>query len=344
MIRIKHMFGKKNLLQVIIAIFVSIHCATHTTPSTTNRAITHQPGQGRLGDHILEYCIAKWIAWKFDLPFLYTSFAHSDLLMLDTLETRVPKDAKSHFKYVRSIMTEKDLVTRAKGNILFVSNLKFTCNTLKGFGDLYRYIINNHAFKQELITMIRPVKHISPIEFPPDTISIAVHVRKGGGFDHPLLSEQINMKPAFARRGLYADQQYPRRFLPDQYYINQIIKLSKMFDHHPLFIHIFTDDQNPQSIVNTFKEKINRPNTIFSCRTHGNKYDKNIVEDLLAMTQFDCLIRPASSFSKVAQLLGNHKVIVYPQATTWINNRLKVTKVGTLIREDNTISYYSTQY
>jgi len=50
-------------------------------------------------------------------------------------------------------------------------------------------------------------------------------------------------------------------------------------------------------------------------------YNLNVVEDFYNMSCFDCLIRPASHFFLAAQLLGNHKIIIYPKHWKWVGKK-----------------------
>jgi len=131
----------------------------------------------------------------------------------------------------------------------------------------------------------------------------------------------------------FSDREHPTRFPPLQFYIDQIKFLYKNLNNAPLFIHIFTDHPNPQELVDNIKKHINADNITYSYRKEGNSHDTNILDDLFAMMEFDCLIRPGSSYSKFAQLLGNHKIIIYPAKTTWIEEKkLLVNEVGIVFK------------
>lgn len=332
------MIQQKKYLSIICIIINFVHLS-----AAPRHAITYNLLPTRFGDHLLTYTKARWISYEFNIPLLYKPFTYSDKLVLHQKETLFSSKRAKGFERIHHILTEKKLVVKNNNPTLFVCDLKFSAHNLKGFNDLYRYTITNTAFKQELLNMIQPMEPIEPLVLPKDKITVAVHVRRGGGFDKPLLNvnttyskKKNNTKPKF-----YADKIYPRRFPPDNYYIEQIKRISTMFNDAPMHVHIFTDDQHPQHIADTFKQQLNNSNITFSYRTAGNKHNKNVLEDFFAMTQFDCLIRPASSFSKMVQLLGNHKIIIYPKDATWIGNRLIVNKIGMIKREDAELNYYS---
>jgi len=134
--------------------------------------------------------------------------------------------------------------------------------------------------------------------------------------------------------GSYEDINVPLRLPPEQYYIDQIKMLSKILNDPPLFVYIFTDDANPKRIVNKFNEVLQKPNITFACREQGNRYDTNILEDFFAMIKFDCLIRPHSHFSMSAQLIGNHKIVIYPRIGVWYGNKLVINDIGIAIRTE----------
>jgi hypothetical protein len=54
----------------------------------------------------------------------------------------------------------------------------------------------------------------------------------------------------------------------------------------------------------------------------------NVIDDYWNMAQFDCLIRAASNFSRSAQLLGDHKIILFPKHAGWIDDKNIVDVVG----------------
>ncbi|MCX5925243.1 MAG: hypothetical protein NT124_03010 [Candidatus Dependentiae bacterium] len=281
------------------------------------------PGS-RLGDHLITYSKAKLASYLSGLPLYCPPFKMSDQLALSIHETYVPKKTK------RTVILDNDqsiCPTTYNSPIEHVCTLKTAIHGLKGFNDYYRYARANPTFKAELMRTICPLQPITAMPLPANMITVAVHVRMGGGFDKPLLMKSgIRTKPRGNHQ--FADQMYPQRFPPEEYYSEQIAKASQLYNNKPLFVHIFTDDQNPSAIVARFKKKLSHLNITFSCRATGNAHDANVLDDLFNMMRFDCLIRPASSYSKIAQLLGNHSIIIYPKRVHWIKNKLVADKIG----------------
>ena len=100
-----------------------------------------------------------------------------------------------------------------------------------------------------------------------------------------------------------------------------------------MYIHIFTDDPYPEKLVSEFKEIIASSNITFAYNKRDDAYPNHIIDDFYALTQFDCLIRSCSNFSWAAQIIGNHKLIIYPLEEQWLDNTLIITKTRIIIRE-----------
>jgi hypothetical protein len=193
-----------------------------------------------------------------------------------------------------------------------------------------------------------------------------VHVRKGGGFDRPLASAQeytldepvtgiylrknnpggscthvwpINwpygpkyieeVKKMALIQNHFSDYMWPVKFPPDQYYIDQIKELAKMLPGKNLLMYLFTDDPNPEGIVARYSTALlEYPRIIFSCRQAGNHHTKNVLQDLFAIAQCDCLISANSSFSFAAQLLGDHSIIMIPNHALIMPDKIFINKVA----------------
>ena len=161
------------------------------------------------------------------------------------------------------------------------------------------------------------------LDIPENQITVALYIKKG--FDEPvrsiqykdefikILSNQIKKK-AFIRE---TNHDFYLKFPPEQFYVDQLIKLSQLLNHVPLFVYVFTDGQNTSSIVQRLKKRVNYPNITFSCgqkdsvNRHKNK--ELIIQDLYNMSCFDCLIKNESMFTLAAQLIGDYKLVINPQ-------------------------------
>lgn len=113
------------------------------------------------------------------------------------------------------------------------------------------------------------------------------------------------------------------KFPPDQFYIDQILKLYNDLKQAPLFVQIFTDDRNPKELLERIRNALNNTNIIvFYYDNRGDSHSNRIAQDLHSMSRFDVLIRGQSYFSRMVELIGNYKVVIYPLRSSWQNNKL----------------------
>jgi len=261
----------------------------------TRSAVTYELNGGRFGDNLSSYCRAAWISYRYNIPLLYKPFKYSDQLSLGNYGIPMSKKVVSQFK--RRLVIPKhgryDIVkTRS---ILYIvewkSKIPFDwCN--KDFMALLKKCVTAPYLS-------------SKIEVPQNHISVAVHVRTGGDYtpDKKICSRQ------------------PKRFAPHQFYIDQIKRIRSMFEDKDLYVHVFTDDSNPEALVKNFKKNIEDEHIQYGCRQRGNNCNAHVLEDFFAMIKFDCLIRPESLYSTYAERLGNHEVVIYPVYVDYIGRK-----------------------
>lgn len=344
MIRSLHMYKKCGWLIVLTAtqfILCQQSAVTYLDPSQWG---------GRLGDKLMMYVKAKWVAHVCDLPFYYKPFAYTDQLMMHTVEQHLTPDIKRSYSATAPLeivnSTLNQLIQKNEKK-LYTIHYYFALPQWGSYQQSYDsqeimawpHVMTNLGFLNALKKTIKPRNPIQ-LTFPPaNMLSVAVHIRKGGGFDHPLLSQQLYSKNALNSEeksppGTFSDKYWPLKFPPLQYYVDQIIRLSEMHNDTNMYVYIFTDDQNPDPIKMKIKQAVNKQNITFDCRSHENHRDSNVLEDLFSMTHYDCLIRSGSNYPQIAQLIGNHKITIYPIALDWIGNTMVITKVGTFIRDE----------
>jgi len=287
---------------------------------------------GRLGDHLMTYSKAKWIAYKYNLPFYYTPFEFSQHLAMHTKEPRLTPEIKKKFTRVIHFRKHATENIAQENATLYIIHRRFIDSEAwsYSYGDMADTLRSHKPFLNELKAMITPTRKIKKPKIPLNTISLAVHVRRGGGFDLPLRQQSLSLPQQTNNPNeKFADQIWPAKFPPYDFYIEQVKLIAKQLGKSPFYLHIFTDDPNPNDIVNIFKKSLAELPIIFDCRSKGNSHNCNILEDLFAMKNFDFLIRPESSLSLFAQILGNHQLTIYPLHATWQNDAtLIVDKVG----------------
>ena len=334
--QVKFMSGKKRL---IYSILFSL-CFPIVVIAQVNQAVTYWWCGGRFGDKIIYYTFAKWISYKFNIPLLFKPFQYSSMLRLGREEKKFSEEAEEFEEGVVPIKGEQDIIGHEQENVIFEEGEGgfFHIGGRFEVERIIEYILQDQYFMTELKNMLQPVVPLPTIMLPQNKITVAVHIRKGGGFDQQLGSIQhypINIvSPShyypvdIVNDRFYADRRWPRKFPPEQYYVDQIKKISTLLDDVPLFMHIFTDDRNPSRLVNRIKKAVNKTNITFSCRHKGNVHNVHVVEDFYNMACFDCLIRSGSNFGLAAQLLGNHKIIIYPKHWKWEGRKLIIDEIS----------------
>ena len=279
---------KKNLFY---SIFFSLLWPVFVA-AQINQAVTYGLGQGRFGDKILAYVGAKWVSFKFNIPLFVKPFRYSSMLRFSREEKQYSKEIAKKFKKVILINSEQGIIRHEEDNVLFeTKGVYFRISGYPQFRHTVEYMLQDQHLVTELKNMLQPVVPLPQVTLPQDKVTVAVHIRKGGGFDQPLSSIQ------YYRVRYYADKKFPLKFPPEQYYADQIKRISKLFDDAPLFVHIFTDDRNPLRLVDRIEKEVNRNNITFSCRNRGNAHDAHVVEDFYNMARFDCLVRSSSNFA-----------------------------------------------
>lgn len=310
---------------------------------------------GRFGDKLLMYIKAKWIAEKYNLQFFYKPFIYSDLLALHDCDMQWDDSIKKNFtehrdpysnvEHSKTVSVDCENFVDLNKPVLHTIHYYFQLTDwgmqqalydTQEVGD-WKGLYDDELFRKKLRNLIKPTAPIHYIEIPDNRTSIAVHVRKGGGYDNGLLSLQTqddqgstSLPCVCANESReYMDVGYRLKFPPDQYYIDQIRKLSEELHDDPLYVHIFTDDQNPLALTAKYEKFVSKKNIIFGCRSKDNKHDRYVIDDLFNMIRFDYLIRSGSNFPQVAQLIGNFKKVIYPRAASW-RNVLHIHDVGNI--------------
>lgn len=342
---------ERNKKLVAISFLCWIVATMH--PSSGVTCIGPSEWGGRFGDQMIMYVKSRWIAYKYDLLFFYKPFCYSDQLMMHELDTIWQSEIQKTFEQKRLIKdignNNLDTIISKDTSTLYIVHYYFMQPQWGPHQKTYdsqeicewKDLINDKKFREDLRSVIAPRISIQQLDLPANRISVAVHVRKGGGFDHPLLSPQLydydsamaeiimsEQLPVYHTKIIYSDRVWPLKFPPDQYYIEQIKHISDLLNNAPLYVHLFTDHQDPSALAATYQAAVNKPNIIFGCREQDNHHSKNVLEDLFAMAQCDCLIRSGSNFPQISQLIGKHRIVIYPQSAKWLGKTMVVDQIG----------------
>ena len=300
-------FFKTNRLKAYM--LVSIACVL----TLNGAAVTYNLGD-RLGDNLASYCHARWLAYKYDIPFHYTPFKFSEYLAFSKMH---PKRDDQSFKSIirfpqrgKHITIESLNIKRESDTLYVVPFFPEAPYDAIAFGFNYFDIDwNDQKFLSILREEIKPLISFPALSLPVDKITVAVHLRKGSGPDGTI----------------YKLEKFPLRFLPDSFFIEQTKKLSQLFNDQPMYVYIFTDNKNPKALVEKCEKAINKPNIMYTC-CHASHPDRSLheLEDFFNLTLFDCMIRPQSHYSQMASHLSHAKVVIYP--TTDISTLKKKSK------------------
>lgn len=290
--------------------------------------LTYKLSGGRLGDNLLSYAHAKWMALQKGVILVYNPFPYSERLNLYILECKdrrlIPSSAtiinrriakyidfKSSRFYILPYYSEEPLEYAINKSFDFLS--KF-CNVNW----------DDPKFKDILKDALSPIdKTLLEFKLPEGFALVALHVRIGGGFDWAI-DDASNFEHSRFNK---ATGQY-LKIPPIHFYIDELNKLLNTLKNQKIYVHIFTDDPDPVALVEYIKSKTNfSENVVFDCRRSGNTHDSNVLEDFYALTKFKYLIRPQSNFSFMAARISDLDLEVYPTNYQLINGKPLITEV-----------------
>lgn len=280
-------------------------------------AVTYEFSGGRLGDNLITYLHAKWISYKYEIPLLYKPFDYSDEFLFDETESKY--SIKHTRKYQRTVLLGREQTVsnnQLKSTLYIVPYFPESACERVYFKDrhgayfpYFQVDWKDKKFRALAFEMLKPKKAIRLCECPKDKTTIAIHVRTGGGFDAQNLS--------FIQ---------PIKCPPETFYLEQLTTICELLPDEELYFHIFTDDRNPAQIANRFQSYLGEERAHFAYRQEGNFHNQNVLEDLFSMMQFDCLIRPESSYSILASILKDYKILIHPDDFAFIKKHPVITK------------------
>jgi hypothetical protein len=262
---------------------------------------------GRFGDTLLVIAHALYFSLKYDYTLLYEPFNYADQLVLSTSATQATPAVLSRYKkhyrcpsgaHRRSSQMPSDMMHNTLITIPYFAESLFEYTQ-----EPWPFLLvdwEDPIFKSELRRLLSPLVPVKMLTPPLDKISIAVHARKGGSYDNWATDGSADTPIKL----------YKSPF--DEYYINAIKHIADLLDGVPLYAFVFTDDENPQELVEKIQAAVNRSSIEFDYRKEENRHDKNVLEDFYSMMNFDILIRPDSNFSIMAEKLGEHALVVSP--------------------------------
>lgn len=301
---------KRCFFSILLLLFFH----SSTTAAERPTAITYEFSGGRLGDNLVAYLHAKWISYQYQVPLLIRPFRYAEEFVFFEQEEKLTEEIKSQFNKTCSLDIKNPLLLKSEKSTLFY--FPFYIDGLDVKGDVnYKHVEpnwNDPRFKaiiRQSLSFVNPPKGFP---LPKDRITVAIHVRKGCGPD------TCNMH--------LSD---PLKFPPNSFYIEQIIRLYHLLNQRPLYVHIFSDISRPQTLINEFAKATKGMKIEYHTRDQ-QLYFNTMMEDFYMMSQFDCIIRPNSSFSIVAAKISNCNIEIFPTHASLNGNNPKIERVETL--------------
>lgn len=323
----KHYIKNNNIWLLLL-------CTITFATISAKSAITFRHNGGRLGDVLLDFAKNFYIAYKYDLDlYLDDNLPYVQDFMLDREISRL-SEATNQF-YFKNLIHNDAQIESGRDYILYNSACYIAVDGVSNLdlfhGHMFQCSIEQPEFGNKIRRFLTPKIDFS-FEFPKDQISVAMHIRKGGGFDHPLASELYrpvtrNDNATRTSKYQFVDRDQPFKFPPEQYYVDQLIFLHALLEQQPLYVFLFTDDREPQHIVERIQEKLsehNITNITFDYRKTENAHNLNIIEDISFMSRFEYLIKSGSHYPWIAQMIGNHKAIISPVQYQWEGDYLNI--------------------
>lgn len=319
----------------------------------------------QVGDGIAHYASAKILSLKYKLPFYYSEFDHHDLFVLsDNDNLDVDSSVLASGRKIKKIEDEDAIKQDRQSDVIFLPHIKTKIKYIKPewLEELKRNIKLKSIpevfeLPQKIITVAVSIRkgngggavydgeHLSLQEFDFDRTKVVYHTdfenypfdwpmyrRKKGYFIKEEL-ERHSRKRNACNKGestCFIDNfiGLQKRFPPNQYYVDQIQKLSTQLHDCPLFVQICTDDKDPESLVERIKTMVNKSNIIFYYDDNRHlPFKDRIHQDLYMLSRTDVLIRSESGFARVAELLGNHRMVIYPLRCYWEDNKLIMNEI-----------------
>jgi hypothetical protein len=231
------------------------------------KAVTYELSGGRLGDNLLSYLHARWIAYRDRSPLVRTPF---------------PRDSEFALSHE----------TASPGNYPIEVIPYFSEPTMKQQNSPFLVDWEDPDFRKEISECLKPTKQHCLLELPTDRITVCVHVRRGGNYD----PESLHLE-------------YPLKFPPDAFYIDQIQHIARIFREKELYVFLMTDDLEPENLLKQYAKAVSCSNIQWDCRQKPPESD---LDDFYSIPLFDCLILPDSNFSVVASKLTEYAVRISP--------------------------------
>lgn len=304
-----------------------------------NAGITYQLSGGRLGDNLLAWMHGQWLSYKLNIPFYYTPFPHADSLVLSENNPHHITSSTNITILNSKSITAINCLSNNIYSIPYFSEepTEYRTNAdWKTFKEFCNIDWNDTTFMSKIRKLIFPKKPLKPHLSQPEKHlhSLAVHIRRGDGYDWKKLNDFESPQPGAAFLKIVA----PLKFPPFTFYIEQIKKISEIVNHDQIYVFIFTDVENAVEVVTKITEQLTEYSNIqIDYRKSENGHNKNVLEDFFAMTKFRYIIHPQSNYSLIAAKLTDFEIEVYPSDYAQINGLPHLTKVEYIFKKEGLV-------
>lgn len=97
-----------------------------------------------------------------------------------------------------------------------------------------------------------------------------------------------------------------------------IAALSEKLGHPPLYVYLFTDDQNPKELKKRIEEYVGLGNITFDSREDSGEEIVDVLADFFSIQNFNYLIRSLGShFAIAADYLSDHDLVITSKQRHW---------------------------
>lgn len=281
----------------------------------------HKCGQ-RFGDKLALYLSALYLSHKHQIPFSYTKTSDEvhQLRLANLFRPYHGKKDQRKKVHVDRLMRDGTVVQPSEKVIpSLISNAQHQPTTFfvnyKVPDPLIPLYKNDPEFIKKIKQAIAPQKQLT-LMCPPKGfkgITVATHVRTGWN------SDKTGKKPFNERQQIPTQLENGsfhipcRKFMPEEYYIEQIRSISHMFSEQQIYVFLFTDHPNPQQLASSFMKIIDLPNVVIEGRSPSlTCHSESILPDFFSLLEYDILVRGDSNFSMIAELLGDFNMIFTP--------------------------------
>lgn len=294
----------------LICIFASLF--SFSLFAISEAGVTYDLSGGRFGDNLISYLHAKWVSYEKNIPLIYQPFElSSDLILDEKEESRCPTPYHLHHLNKGPVSSDIELP------ILYVCPYFPEDPWEQNHESWFHLKVDwkDSKFKKMAREMIAPKRALKLITPPADRISVALHIREGGGFD-----EKVDL--------LRGSPSNPMKFPPISFYAEGLKRILNETKGFSIYCYVFTDAKHPEKVIKKLKAHLPKKcNIAFDYRKKNNRHNANILEDFFSLFNFDILIRSQSNFSMAASLIGDFSMVYSPKDCIISENHVTITDV-----------------